>query len=149
MSPSAHALSSLFAGGLLFAATGDMAAASSCFAAGILIDLDHLLEYIWYVGLPWNPKDFVEACRETRYPKTFLFFHSWELLAILWIYLFASFQVGAPLGCAVGLTLHLLLDQLGNDTFAPTYLLGYRIAVSFDAARLFRKVARRKRQPSG
>jgi hypothetical protein len=75
---------------------------------GILIDLDHFIDYFRYYGLKFNLKDFLES-RQLASGKVFIFFHSWELVLLVWG-LSIVFAWMIPL--AAGMTLHLLVDCL-------------------------------------
>lgn len=147
MSPQGHVLTSLAAGAAVAAATGTPLAGLACVLAGIFIDLDHLLEYFWFEGMKLDIADFKQACEETRFPKTLLVLHSWELLALGWILALGT-TVAEPrllaLSALLGLTLHLALDQLYNDPFPLCYFLTYRLAVGLDPARIFKPAMRRR-----
>ena len=43
-----------------------------CFLTGILIDIDHLFEYIKDVGWNLNLKQFFKFCYETKYERLYL-----------------------------------------------------------------------------
>lgn len=144
MSPVGHLIGSVLAGGAVSAATGRFDVGVACVLAGILIDLDHFIDYFWYEGLRLDLRDFQRACEETRFDKTLLVLHSWELLAAAWGLSLWVFPNPVFRGIIVGLSLHMVCDQLRNEPFPLAYFLGYRAAVRFDAARIFKPAARRR-----
>jgi hypothetical protein len=75
---------------------------------GILIDIDHFIDYFLHFGWKFNLEDFFES-RQLASGKVFLFFHSWELVLLIWT-LSVLFSWMIPL--AAGMTLHLLIDCL-------------------------------------
>ena len=76
---------------------------------GILIDLDHFIDYHLCYGLKFNIGDFFHHRYATDSGKCYVFLHSWEIIALLWI-ISAFFPIVTPL--AAGMTLHLLTDFL-------------------------------------
>ncbi|MFN7976355.1 MAG: hypothetical protein U0166_29150 [Acidobacteriota bacterium] len=152
MSPQGHVLTSAVAGAAVAAASGNPLAGAACLLAGIFIDLDHFLEYFWFEGLKIDIADFKRACEETRFPKVLLVLHSWELLAAGWTVALAAGPSGARtigLAALVGLSLHLVLDQIYNEPFPLCYFLCYRLGVGLDAARIFKPVMRRRTAMEG
>lgn len=142
MSPLGHLALATVSSGVLYAASGDPAAAAACFLAGVFIDLDHFPEYFWFVGLKLDIADFQRACEEARFPKTLLILHSWELLALGWVAALGFLPGLVPEALLLGLTLHMVGDQLFNDCYPGCYFLSYRLYHRCDAARCFRKAAR-------
>jgi len=81
-------------------------------------------------------KKFFWAAYYHVYPRYYLFLHSWELAAALWV-LAALGNSPWAWGLAAGLTLHLLLDQLHNPAGAGTYFLLRRAAKGFQSEAVF------------
>lgn len=109
-------------------------AAIASFLAGWLIDLDHIVDYVRAHGWRLNWSKFHEACHEKYSGKLYLPLHSYELLALFFVF----FRGGARQPYRVGITLavltHLLLDQRCNPSRRPlTYFLTDRIRKRFDA----------------
>ncbi len=110
-------------------------AAIASFLAGWLIDLDHIVDYVRAHGWTLNWAKFNEAAHENYSGKLYLPLHSFELLA-----LFFMFFRGTPrlkpyrVGITVSILAHLLLDQKCNPSRGPlTYFLAHRIRHGFNA----------------
>ena len=101
---------------------------------GILIDVDHFIDYFLYAGLKFNLKKFA-LIDFLKSGKVYLFFHSWEL--IVFIYIIGSLLgVGKySLALSSGMLGHLLVDSIFQKTFLP-YSLFYRIWYNFDANKI-------------
>ncbi len=101
------------------------------FLAGVLLDLDHLLElYLWYVK--GNKK------------RKFVFLHAWEILVILFLVflilyglnfsniLFAT-DKAVLLGIMIGYGSHILLDSIFNKVHPLGYFIIFRVINRFDS----------------
>jgi hypothetical protein len=104
-----------------------------CFASGVLIDLDHYLEY-WLLRkkFPYRYKDLVDFCWYNEEKKLYLLFHAYEYVFVLWFLIFFSGLRQVWLGLAIGLTIHLVLDQFTNPIKPLFYFLTFRIKNQFD-----------------
>ena len=115
-------------------------ALAACFLGGIFIDLDHHLDYfICRKEIPLSYKKLVDFCRNDHTSKIYLFLHSYELLALLWVCIFI-FDLGVIwLGIAVGCTTHLLCDEVANPLRPLAYFLTYRAKNRFHRKSFFKK----------
>ena len=134
MKASAHISTSAMLAAALYAHSRSLPAAASCLVSGILIDLDHVIDFHLFSGERFSIANFFSWCVGNRWQRISLIFHSFELFGILCAV--AYYLDNAVLrGIVWGTGLHLLLDQLANSrTFRLSpwfYLLGYRIAVGF------------------
>ncbi|MFC1698626.1 hypothetical protein ACFL1I_01535 [Candidatus Omnitrophota bacterium] len=116
--------------------TGSWQAGLLCFIAGVLIDLDHGIEYLIHYGLnTFNFKEIYQICNNfakfrKEGQKFFLFFHALEIAILLWIaYLF--WQNIYVLSFAIGYTGHLFLDVTGNILKPSAYFISSRIKNRF------------------
>ena len=140
MKPSHHVVISAAVTSLFALWVRSWPALAACFLSGILIDIDHHLDY-WFneKKFPFRYRDLVEFCsiENKNRGKLYLIFHSYELLFLFWwavLYL----QLGVIwLGMAIGLTVHMLFDQLFNPLKRFAYFLTYRILVGFKRENLF------------
>lgn len=66
-----------------------------------------------------------------NFRKVYLIFHSYELIAMLWIAIYAFSLSGVWAAMAIGITQHLAFDQILNPVNTFTYFLTYRILRSF------------------
>ena len=108
-----------------------------CFFSGILLDLDHILEYyLIRKKLPFSYRDLVDFCLYDKGGKIYLFLHAYELLLALWI-LIGFLSLGKVwLGIAIGLTVHVVCDQWANPIKPLFYFLTYRINNKFEKTRI-------------
>jgi hypothetical protein len=138
MKTSAHIITSAALAGALYAHSHSAPESAVCFLSGVLIDLDHLIDFYLFSGEKFSVEAFFSWCLE-RWKKITLLFHSYELYGMLC--LAAGYFDSAVLrGVLWGAGLHLGLDQIANSRkyrLSPWfYLLGYRIAVGFKRERL-------------
>ncbi len=136
MRTSAHILTSAALSAGLYVWSHSLPEAASCFVSGVLIDVDHFLDYFLFSGQRFSVRDFFSWHNEARWKKLTLFLHSYELYAVLCIAVYFLHNDNALLrGVLWGAGLHLLLDQLVNSKvhrLSPWfYFLGFRIAAGF------------------
>ena len=142
MTVKTHIGSSALLGLLLYYISSSFIMASSAFLSGILIDLDHLLDFLILSGEKFSIKNLFGWCNEGRWKKITLIFHSYELFAL---YAVAVYYHPHPLmvGVFFGVGLHLLLDQIGNRYLLKNmalhqlfYFLTFRVISGFRKERL-------------
>jgi hypothetical protein len=103
-------------------------------AGGILIDIDHFIDYFLYAGLKFNLKKFalIDFLKSGR---IYIFFHSWELIVLIYL---GGFLLGwgkYSLALSLGMLGHLLVDSIFQKAFLP-YSLIYRIQHKFNAYKI-------------
>ena len=116
MLPSRHIIASLSLGAVVGSLTDSFLAGVLCFLAGVLIDIDHLFEYVIHFGLRgFNIREFYWTCRRLARPKQdggvkkmYLIFHAGEIAILLWLAALVSKNIYI-LSIALGYTLHLIL----------------------------------------
>ncbi len=139
MKTSAHIVTSSVLAAALYAHSHSLPESAMCLAGGVLIDLDHILDFYLFSGERFSVRRFFSWCHSAHWPKLTIFFHSYELYALLFA---AAWYLDSAIlrGLVWGTGLHLLLDQLDNVRkyrLSPwIYLLGYRIAVKFRGEKL-------------
>ena len=111
-----------------------------CFLSGILIDIDHYLEYcISKKKFPYRYKELLDFCLYHKESKLYLFFHAYEYLIILWLSIY-FFDLGKIwIGIAIGLTAHLIFDQFTNPIKPLFYFLTFRIKNKFETSKIVSK----------
>ena len=115
-------------------------ATTACFFSGILIDLDHYWEYyIIKQKFPFRYKDLVDFCQNDKYSKLYLIFHSYEYLILLWFAIYFLHLNEVWIGFALGLTVHLLFDQLVNPVKPLFYFLTFRMYYQFEKSKIVSK----------
>ncbi len=104
----------------------------------MLLDLDHLADYLCFRRRWLGIRDFFTVAHQTLWPRLVLALHSWELLAVAGVGL--GLALGpAWAGCLVaGWAWHLAFDQLGNPVRPLFYFLAYRASRGFARDRLLK-----------
>jgi hypothetical protein len=134
MKTSVHVSTSAMLAAAVYAYSRSVPEAACCLVSGVLIDLDHVVDFHLFSGERFTLANFFSWCNESRWQKITLIFHSYELFGILCV---VAFYLDSAVlrGILWGAGLHLLLDQLANPgrvRLSPWfYLLGYRIAKGF------------------
>jgi len=109
-------------------------AAIASFLAGWLIDLDHIVDYVRAHGWTLNWAKFNEAAHENYSGKLYLPLHSFELLALFFVFFRGARLHPYRIGISLSVLTHLLLDQKCNPSRGPlTYFLAHRIWHRFNA----------------
>lgn len=78
---------------------------------GILIDLDHWIEFWHDRGLPWDLREFFHFGNSGVSSRLFILFHSFEWIPLL----YAGFLLSGEwifMGVVIGLSVHLVLDYI-------------------------------------
>ena len=139
MTPTSHVIASTLTSAVFFAVTHSWEGTAACFLSGIFIDIDHHFDlWIHKKKILWDIKHIYDFCEREKEGKLYLIFHSYELLAVFWLCLIFFHWNVVWWGLAVGLTVHIILDQIFNTTITPfTYFLWYRIQKKFTKELLF------------
>jgi hypothetical protein len=135
MKPVFHVAASALISGILYMMFKSWGMVIASFLSGILIDIDHVLDYLIVRGVRFDRDEFSKFIREKKYWKTAslpwkvnVLFHGWEWLVILGIAAASTDWNPVITGILVGFGHHILLDVLNNkpDSWAKT-LLGYSL----------------------
>lgn len=96
-----------------------------------MIDLDHLIDY--YASHPFtaNARTIYFTCLRMDLKKVYIVLHSYEIIACLWITIYVFYLGNFWKAVAIGLTQHIIFDQIVNPISAYSYFLTYRIAKGF------------------
>lgn len=137
-----HGAVSLASGGLLWLGLGSQGAGVACFLTGLLLDLDHVVDYLCHRPRENTLADLVDVCESCRLDRVVLPLHSWELL-VLAVLAAAVFPQQRPLlvGAAVGLGTHLLTDQISNPVTRRAYFMLHRWRHGFRRRAFFDETA--------
>jgi hypothetical protein len=137
MKPSHHVMISAAAGAVVIYQSKSLWAGLACLVAGVLIDLDHHLDYFINKKRMPTYQELKSFCEDDRSWRPYLIFHSFELFILLWICLF-YFKLGEVwIGLAIGSTLHIMCDQFFNPIKPLSYFFLFRLANRFDQSRIF------------
>ncbi|MHB9154763.1 MAG: hypothetical protein ACYC5N_03595 [Endomicrobiales bacterium] len=128
----------------LYAASGSAPLGISSFAAGVFLDVDHVLDYWAEKPFSLDIGDFFRTCEEICLRTARLFFHSLELLAALGA---LAYLTRSPwlVGLAIGMGQHLAFDQVFNPVRPCAYLFVYRMKNKFRGDAAFTVPASRNR----
>lgn len=139
MGPLRHLAYSTAAASVLLLTAKSPKVAVGCVASGVLVDLDHLIEYKKYCGDRWDWEEFSTGIYFDKKGTVKVIFHSWEAAGVLWSIVLARDGIGKKsllYGIAAGYTLHLILDQIGNNLNRMGYFELYRWMVKWKQDRL-------------
>ncbi|QQG44065.1 MAG: hypothetical protein HYW86_04345 [Candidatus Roizmanbacteria bacterium] len=113
---------------------------SAAFIGGILIDLDHIIDYVLAFGLTFNLNFFLEGYQFLKTDKLFLFFHAYEyafILGILFWFIKKNIKLKAfILALAISMFLHLIFDSYTNKIYVRSYFILERLNQNFDLKKL-------------
>lgn len=143
MGPLQHLAYSTGVAAVLLATTKRPRVACACIASGVLVDLDHLIEYKNYCRENWDWNEFSTGIYFNKKGTVKVIFHSWEAAAIMWGITLAKKGIkknSLLYGITVGYTLHLILDQIGNNLNLMAYFETYRWFVGWQQDRLANKL---------
>ena len=120
MAPQGHALISAGLGAIIWGFTRSIPAAATTVAVGVLMDVDHLLDYfMWF----WK--------EDTRH--LWLILHGYEIAVPMFLASWLSGWNPIILAAFVGHLTHMVTDQLTNNPLPLTYFLTFRISRGFRA----------------
>ena len=136
MLPRGHVIASGIVGLCVWAYFKSIGCAAVSFASGVLLDADHLIDYYASHGFTFKFKDIYAVCRDVKLKRLFLVLHSYELLTLFWIAIFAFGLSNIWKALAIGWTQHILLDQFTNPINPPGYFITYRLIQGFKKERI-------------
>ncbi len=122
MQPGAHVAVSSAMSGAIYWATGSVPMAVSCLASGVLIDLDHVLDFCLISGEKFTPGRFMRWCNDMEWDRIYLFLHSVELFLLYALFVHFN-RTDIAVGVLLGAGVHLALDQIFNREVRPEYYL--------------------------
>jgi hypothetical protein len=128
----AHMLAALPLGGGYYLSEGSAPLAMAAAAASVLVDLDHVPDYLWWRGGWRGLGDFFAAFHERRVPRLILMVHSWELLLLAWALVLALGSPAWPKALAVGWAYHLAWDLATNSVGLGFYSIINRARHGFE-----------------
>lgn len=144
MLPSRHVIASFSIGAVFYFFSRSIAASLFCIFSGVLVDLDHFLDYAINSGMKrFTFKEMYWAClnlphlkEESEIKKVYLLLHAWEIVVILWIVYILTRNIYS-LALAIGYTEHLILDTVARAFHPLAYSLIYRFRRGFKPIKFF------------
>lgn len=113
-----HALASTIISGILYSVFKSWGLAAASFISGILVDLDHVIDYWIEHGLQFDLKRFFKYFDEKNFEnrkRLYFIFHAWEWLIILFVVARLTDWNLWVTGLLVGYGQHIILDELYNS----------------------------------
>jgi hypothetical protein len=144
MRPKYHAIATAAAAVPVYALTGSPALTAAFAAPCLLIDVDHLLDFVLWEKRPLDPRRFLKEGVPRTWPRLVYILHGYEWIALLAL---ISWQTRSPFvtALAAGWLAHVLIDDLGNRLPSnPTwlnplfYFITFRMSVGFRRERISR-----------
>ncbi len=139
MLPLGHVIASGFISALVWVFFKSFGCAVVSFLSGILIDSDHIIDYYANHGFTFKIKTMYYACVDIKLKKVYIILHSYELIALLWVLICLFSLSNIWKAFAIGLTQHLIIDQVTNPIKKPGYFLTYRIINGFKREHIINK----------
>ena len=139
MRTSGHIAVSAVIGMFIYASYGDIGSAIGSFLAGTLIDLDHIIDYLYAHGKKWDWKKVNAAHHEKVSGKLYVPLHSYELLLLYFFLTIDPSLTPWRVGITLSVLAHFLCDQFFNPNRKfSTYFLIHRIIHNFDTKKVLK-----------
>jgi hypothetical protein len=121
----------------IYAATRSTALTMGFLAGGVLIDVDHLIDYAMHSRFRYGIGEFCQRCYDRRLAHATLIFHGWEYLVLLAA--LAATNDGNPwiVGLLLGMGIHLVCDQVTNKPYPMSYFILWRLGHRFRMEKVF------------
>lgn len=119
----------------------------AAFVGGVLIDLDHLIDYFLAFGAKFRLEYFLKGYQFLESDKIYIFFHGWEyVVALLFFYGISENAIlqTSLLSLALGMFFHLWTDVIINKVPLRSYFLFHRMKKRFDMVNLVTEEHRQK-----
>lgn len=127
MKPTAHIVASGLISGALYYYFKSAPLAAMNLVGGVLIDADHLIDYFIEQKPTLKLRKILRHFYNKKFKRAYVFLHSLEMLFLLWIYALISGSQELLVGLAIGISQHMLFDQLANKMRHPfAYSFIYR-----------------------
>jgi hypothetical protein len=134
-----HVVISLALSGIVYVVFRSWGMSIALLASGILIDLDHILDYLLTHRMRFRRQDFFRYFYEQQYQKLFLLFHGWEWVALWGVLAWKTGWDSWPAGVFIGMGHHLVLDQMSYGPGPGGYSLLWRLKNGFDRRAFLRE----------
>ena len=129
------AVSAVFSGGILMI-TRSWVMFIVSFLSGVLVDIDHVVDYLRQHPASYDIVHFFKTCEEYRLKRVYLWFHSIEFLALIGVVTYLTRSI-CLMGFMLGLAQHLAFDIIFNRGFSWTYFLVFRWKHGFRGEKVF------------
>ncbi|MDD5495600.1 MAG: hypothetical protein PHP46_00695 [Candidatus Omnitrophica bacterium] len=139
MRPTAHIITSGIIGVWVGLYLKSMGYGLISFLSGIIIDIDHIFDYYRSRGFTHELGKIYHACVKMDLKYAYLLLHSYEFLLLLWtaIILFSLGNFWKAM--AIGVTQHIIFDQVTNSINTFGYFLTFRMIKGFESDKILKK----------
>ncbi len=130
---SKHVLASVIISALVWWWLRSLSATLACFLAGVFLDLDHIIDFLYNRRRPFKISRFLTTFEFDALENILVLLHAWEF-ALIWLALMLCVpEVRQPLalGLFIGFVTHLGLDNIFNRHSRWAYFLLYRLRHGF------------------
>ena len=139
MKPGSHLIISSIAATGLTLGSQSWLAGVSCLAGGVLIDLDHVIDYkIEKKRIPLDYRQLSDFCQYDKKGKLYLIFHGVEYCVAMFVMLLL-YPHPVLLGFLCGVSLHLMCDHLFNPLRPGAYFMLFRWRKNFERRFIFKQ----------
>ncbi|MCU0609588.1 MAG: hypothetical protein MUF22_07470 [Chitinispirillaceae bacterium] len=104
--------------------------------SGVLLDLDHCVDYIREYGIRLDIGHFFHAFNNTLFKKIVLPLHAWELVLLLAGLVALNPHNAVFTGLLIGTAHHMIADQLHNKSGKWGYFFLYRLKQGFICSKI-------------
>ncbi|MBF0481903.1 MAG: hypothetical protein HQK81_15630 [Desulfovibrionaceae bacterium] len=108
--------------------------------SSIVIDLDHIPDYMLTTKGWYGVKDFFSFCSRSGFDRVYFVLHAWEWAILLCCGGFFGAISPCLVAIGSGLAYHLAFDTIGNATSPKFYWFSYRASKNFSANKLLSSV---------
>lgn len=144
MKPAYHIASSAVVSGALYFIYRSWQLSLSCFLSGVLIDVDHIFDYVRAAGLRFRFKDFVNAVYTNTKIRWMVVFHSWELIFLLLVAAWLTQWNPWFTGILIGFGHHIVLDTIYIRERCWTYSFIWRWKNNFEFKAIYPNFVKRR-----
>lgn len=135
-----HIVISIIISLIIYSVFRDFKIAVANLIAGVLIDVDHIPDYMYTKGkIYFDVKDFFNMCDELRLKKLFLVIHSYELLLSAIVIAF-FYKNAFYLGLVIGYTQHFIFDIFFNGVYIKGYSFIFRLNKNFSSPEIIKNL---------
>jgi hypothetical protein len=137
MKLSGHLLAAIPLAGGIHMASGSWVAVTLAVLSSVLIDLDHVPDYV-ILRRGWRGiRDFFDTCNNGELTKTYLVFHAWEWPLAGVLLILSGIGNGLLWPIVLAISYHLVLDTLTNPVKPGFYWITNRARAGFEFALFF------------
>lgn len=108
---------------------------TGAFLGEFFLDTDHLFDYLLAFGFSFNLKAFLHGKMFEVLHKTYVIFHAWEWIIVLWVIIYFTKKVSIKyflLAMSLGILFHLTYDTFYSHFYFQGYSIIFRLLHGFN-----------------